>query len=108
MDSVNNQTEPVNPPTPPQLVQTGLKTTCNKPSNNVGKYSYDCDFLYQDLGDLVNDGFESWYKSTFYKLGKDKVLRLASIARADGINKNRYFSFLLKGELTVDKSLDTA
>lgn len=65
---------------------------------------FDNDVLYEDLGDLINHevdkvtgrSWRDWYMRTFYKLGKDEVLRLASIARADGKHKKRYFSKLLK------------
>ncbi len=60
---------------------------------------YDCDYLLEDLSDLINSEFRLWYLKVFYKLGKETVLRCASIARTEGKNKSRYFSFLIKKEL---------
>lgn len=59
--------------------------------------TYDNDLLFEELRDLTNGAFRGWYMKMFYSLGKDEVLRLASIARADGKDKQRYFSKLLKG-----------
>lgn len=76
-----------------QLVSTGI--------NNLNQLiptdkTYDNDRLYDDLGDLVNPQFRAWYCKSFYRLGKDRVLVLASQARADGNDKRRLFSKLLK------------
>ena len=61
---------------------------------------YDNDYLYEQLGDLVNHEFKPWYIKAFYKLGRRKVLKLASQARADGDSGGaRLFSYLLKREL---------
>lgn len=54
------------------------------------------DVLFSDLSDLVNPEFKSWYCKMFYKLGRDQVLIMASKARADGYDKRKYFSRLLK------------
>lgn len=62
--------------------------------------NYDNDVLYRDLRDLTNESFRSWYMKAFYKLGRDRVLRLASIARSDGRDKPKYFSKLIKDALT--------
>lgn len=79
-------------PTDKQLLSTG--TNKSIPTGTTDR-KYDCDYLYEELNDLVNDNFRAWYCSKFYKIGKDEVLKLASIARADGKNKQRYFSFLI-------------
>lgn len=57
------------------------------------------DILFSDLSDLTNVIFKAWYCQAFGKLGREKVLRLASEARSDGRNKPRYFSYLIKQEL---------
>lgn len=66
--------------------------------------SYDNDHLYDELTDLINaevnprtgKTFKGWYMRSFYLLGKDEVLKLASISRADAKrDKKRYFSTLL-------------
>ena len=85
---------------PYQLIPTGksnyiptdISTDTGK---NVSRRKFDNDHLLEELSDLTNDNFRAWYCSKFYKLGKDEVLRLASIARADGKNKQKYFSYLL-------------
>lgn len=72
---------------------------------STGKYSkriptdtkcYDNDNLYKQLGDLVNPQFKPWYMKQFYRIGKDKVLILASQARSDGKQSSKLFSLLLK------------
>lgn len=60
---------------------------------------YENDHLFEQLSDLVNQQYRAWYMKLFYKLGKDKVLKLASVARADAKSNPRgYFSKLLKTE----------
>jgi hypothetical protein len=59
---------------------------------------YEVDNIYNQLPDLVNHKFRAWYVSRFYDLGKDQVFRLASLARADGKNPQKLFSYLLKKE----------
>lgn len=78
-----------------QLVSTGKNKYIPTDISTDTSKKYDCDYLYEELGDLVNDNFRAWYMSKFYKLGKDRVLQLASTARNDGINKSKLFSFLL-------------
>jgi hypothetical protein len=78
-----------------QLVSTGKSNYIPTDISTVTNKKYDNDFLFDELKDLVNDNFKAWYMSKFYKLGKDKVLELASIARADGKNRQRYFSYLI-------------
>lgn len=52
--------------------------------------------LYDSLSSLLNPKFRAWYCQRFYQLGTQRVLELASIARADGHNKPKLFSLLLK------------
>jgi len=63
---------------------------------STDRKNYEVDYLFNELKDLVNQKFRAWYISRFYTLGKEKVLRLASIARADGKDPQKYFSHLLK------------
>lgn len=74
-----------------QLVPTGIKRL-----NPTDTNWYDNDHLYDQLGDLVNNQFKGWYMKQFYRLGKDKVLVLASQAKADGKYPAKLFSKLLK------------
>jgi len=70
-------------------LKTDVKTVnnCNNP----------IDELIAELSDLVNPEFKAWYCKTFYKLGREHVMVLASKARVDGYDKRKYFSKLLKG-----------
>lgn len=52
--------------------------------------------LLEETKDLINPKFSQWYRKRFTELGKDRVLQLASIARADGKNPPRLFNYLLK------------
>lgn len=65
----------------------------------VNKY-HRTNVLYSDCKDLINPVFEKWYYKTFFKLGFEKVNRLASQARTDGKNPQKLFSALLKKELS--------
>lgn len=85
-------------------VSTGfnkVKTTDTTDTTvTTGKYTkrYDADELFDQLSELVNPAYRAWYCKMFYKLGKDRVLHLASVARSDGKNPRAYFSKLLKME----------
>lgn len=57
------------------------------------------DLLIVELSDLVNSQFKAWYCKMFYRLGRERVMILASKARADGYDKRKYFSKLLKQEV---------
>ena len=74
----------------------------------TGKYSgriptdtnwYENDYLYDQLSDLVNNQFKGWYMKQFYRIGKERVLILASQARSDGKQPAKLFSKLLKQEM---------
>ena len=77
-----------------QLISVGF----NSNTTDTEKH-YDNDNLYGELSDLVNEHHRAWFMKVFYLLGKDRVLRVASIARAEGRDKPRYFSWLIKKEL---------
>jgi hypothetical protein len=74
-----------------QLVSTGIKRL--KPTDTNW---YDNDYLYSQLSDLVNPQYKAWYCKQFYRIGKAKVLELASVARNDGKQPAKLFSILLK------------
>jgi hypothetical protein len=87
-----------------------LSTIINNRSNedkktttglNAKKEKYkEIDMLYEDLKDLCNSQFRLWYCKQFNKLGREKILRLASEARADAmIDKRKLFSHLIRKEL---------
>lgn len=74
-----------------ELVSTGMNKS--KPTDTNW---YENDHLFNQLQDLVNPQFKSWYMREFYRLGKDKVLILASQAKADGREPHKLFSKLIK------------
>lgn len=79
------------------------------PSTATGKQSFnptatdncnwsDADALLSALSDVVNADprWRPWYCKRFMSMTRDEVLKRASIARADGKDRKRYFSLLLK------------
>lgn len=66
----------------------------------VGKKEYqEQDQLFEILSDLVNEQFKPWYCSRFYAIGRERVMILASQARADALqDKQKLFSYLLRKE----------
>lgn len=57
------------------------------------------DQLFDQLRGLTNPQFKAWYCKTFKRLGRERVLKLASIAKADAKSSpQRYFSWLLANE----------
>ena len=81
-----------------QLVSTDSKNSLVSTDISTGR-GYENDQLFEQLSDLVNPTYRAWYCGLFYKLGKERVLRLASVARADAkTNPRGYFSKLLKTE----------
>jgi len=77
-----------------QLVSTGMKLATN-PTDSSNNW-YENDYLFDQLSELVNPQYKAWYCKQFYRLGKTKVLQLASIAKADGKQPSKLFSLLLK------------
>lgn len=57
---------------------------------------FEVDKLLDETSDLVNDTFRSWYCKMYHKLGRERVLVLASQARADGKDSAKLFSHLLR------------
>lgn len=80
------------PAASPQKAKTG--TTGLKDSGS--KYM-EVNVLYEDLSDLVNEKYRGWYCKTFFELGRERVQRMASEARADATqDKRKLFSHMLK------------
>lgn len=85
------------------IASTAVRTAgLNKkqlPDNNYNQ-------LITDYADLTSTGKDmtAWYRSVIRRVGAEKFCRLASIARVDGIDKPRYFSWLLKREMTSLRS----
>lgn len=84
-----------------QLVSIGIKRFNTTDTTDIN--CYENDYLFQQLNELVNQQFKAWYCKCFYLLGKNKVLQLASIAKADGKQPSKLFSILLKNEIKKQK-----
>ncbi len=66
-------------------------------STDTNCKTYEADELFEQLEGLVNSQYRAWYCKQFYRLGRDRVLNLASQAKADAkTDPRRYFSALLK------------
>lgn len=72
-------------------IPTGIK----EEKVNQKEEKFDNDYLYEDLRDLVNEAYKRWYMQKFYLLGRTRVQQLATIARQDGENPAKLFSYLL-------------
>ncbi len=75
-------------------VQLGLNKLTAVPNKEI-------DYLIQEYSDLTSGGksMDGWYATQIRRVGVDKFCRLAGIARQDGKNPARYFSWLLKNEV---------
>ena len=54
------------------------------------------DLALSDNSDLISPEFNGWYAKCIKQIGCNKFYELASLARQQGKNKSRYFSWLLK------------
>ena len=80
-----------------QLISTGINI--NKIPVAIPPYNpptYENDQLYEQLTGLVNPQYKAWYMKVFYSLGRQRVLQLAGVARADGRDQAKLFSHLLR------------
>jgi len=82
-----------------QLLGTTGKNKLTKPSSYKTT-----DLLIIELADLLNPSYHKWYCLVFFKLGKERVLDLASQARVDGRLPAKLFSHLLKLALAQHKT----
>ena len=57
------------------------------------------DFLYENVKDLCNETYRLWYCKQFNIIGRERILILASQARADGKDSVRLFSHLIKKQI---------
>jgi hypothetical protein len=77
-------------------VSVSANTTDYKP---VSKSNGGIGTLFQELQDLVNPEYKAWYYKKFMALGRERILILAAIARADAkTDKRKYFSVMLGNE----------
>lgn len=74
-------------------LSTGLNL---KPTDNCQLTTEEVDLLLNEMSSLISEQFKPWYALTFRTLGKEKVYELASVAKADGKNPARLFSYLIK------------
>jgi len=65
----------------------------NKTKNNCYRTT---DLVFVEVQDLTCPAYRAWYCKMIHRLGRDKILRLASIARQDGNDPARLFSYLIK------------
>jgi hypothetical protein len=56
----------------------------------------EADQIFNMLPELVNPQYKAWYCREFYRLPRTKIMELASLAKSDGSDPQRLFSFLLK------------
>lgn len=97
--NVNTKSKPnVKADAPTIAGTTGLKKL-------EGRSYTDINILFDDfkVQGLVNEEFKAWYCKAFFKLGRDRVLVLASQAKADGNDPLKLFSHLLTKESGVKK-----
>jgi len=65
------------------------------------------DYAIEQIQDLITmPTLKPWYCSAAYKLGVTKLLQLASIARADGKDKPKFFSYLINRELKKHRAAE--
>jgi len=69
-----------------------------KTTTGINQKYKDIDLLYAELSGLCNSQFKLWYCKEFNRIGRERVLVLASQARADGNDQVKLFSHLLKKE----------
>lgn len=71
-----------------------------------GRSYSDVTAVYEELKSqgLVNDKFKAWYCSAFFKIGRERVMILASQAKADGKDPIRLFSHLIAKESGIKQT----
>jgi hypothetical protein len=82
-------------------VNTNSRNNRTTGSRDLEGRSYsDINLLYEDYKSegLVNEQFKAWYCKAFFKLGRERVMVLASQARADGKEPQKLFSHLVQKE----------
>lgn len=79
------------------------KATSNTSTTSSRKkqdFKYDCDELYEMYSHLCGDSrFKPYYTGAFYKLGKESVMRIASMAKSEGKDPARVFGIKIKQAL---------
>ena len=94
---MSNPTASVASIIPNTIVQLSVGLNKLKPIVTIDNCNADeADQLFKMLPNLVNQDFKPWYCKQFYRLGRNKVMELASLAQADGSDPRKLFSFLLK------------
>jgi hypothetical protein len=99
----NSNTKPVVPSVPDVSSVENSKTTegtigTTGKEKTEGKSYAETNLLYNDLKYLANDKFRSWYCKVFFKIGRQRVLILASQAKVDGNDPIKLFAHLLQKE----------
>lgn len=86
----------VNPTVPTVTIGTTVR---NKNLKLTQQEVQACDIGLSAYQDLIQRDFYAWYCKAWYILGRAKFDLLASMARADGKDPKKLFSYLLKKEL---------
>lgn len=91
---MGNSTSSVGEILPDTIEQLTTGVNKSKPTDNCTVE--EADKIFDMLPELVNQQFKAWYCKQFYKMPRAKVIELASLAKADGRDPRKLFSFLLK------------
>jgi hypothetical protein len=73
-----------------------------KPKTYVKPCNDEIDYLIETCKDLTQSSgrdMSGWYAKSIRQIGSERFRELASLARADGKNPPKYFSWLIKREL---------
>ena len=73
-----------------------IKHSCLITPDYESSQYLDVTYLLDYLADLTNPKFRKWYCKVFHKLGRARVMELASLAKQEGREPKKLFSLLLK------------
>lgn len=90
-----------------QLPAEGKNLKTQLTTGNCRPEPAQVDDAIEQIQDLITmPTLKPWYCSAAYKLGVTKLLQLASIARADGKDKPKFFSYLINRELKKHRAAE--
>ena len=76
-----------------------LSIVQNTPKKNIVNDEKMVDAILEQLSDLITPSFKPWFAREFYKIPRERIMILASQARADAkTTPARLFSYLIKLE----------
>lgn len=73
----------------------------NKNIKTIAIEDKEVDLILKDYNELISSDFVAWYAKCIKTLGSAKFIQLAEMAKFAGNNKPKYFSWLLKREITT-------